>query len=161
MKKNQLIVLTMSLLMSGSVFATDLVTVTSASGESTGYDVDAITKIAFDSSALKIVASDSEGTTYAIDEIKVIKFGKGSPSAVEGLKTDKVSKITVYVPRDGNSLIVNGWEGVDATRLDIYGTNGALLQRNDKWRGEQVDISALPSGIYVVRIGNKTAKIKK
>ena len=161
MKKNQLIVLISSLLLSGSMFATDLVTVQTTSGESTGYDVDAITKIAFDDTALKIVASDSEGTTYAIDEIKKISFGKGSPSAVEGLKTDRVSKITVYVPRDGNSLIVNGWEGNEATRLDIYGTNGALMQRNDKWRGEQVDISALPSGIYVVRIGNKTAKIKK
>lgn len=161
MKRNQLIALTSSLLFSSGAFATDVVTVTTTSGGSTGYDVDAITKIAFDDSALNIVSSDSEGTTYAIDEIKSIVFGEGTPSAVEALKTDKVSKITVFVPRDGNSLMVKGWDSTEATRLEIFGTNGALVQRNDKWCGQQVDISALPSGIYVVRIGNKTAKIKK
>lgn len=161
MKKNQLIALTTSLLLSSGAFAADLVTVTTISGVSIGYDVDAITKISFDDSALNIVDSNSEGTTYAIDEIKSIVFGQGEPSAVETLKTDKVSKITVFVPRDGNSLIVKGWDSTEAARIEIFGTNGALLKRNDKWCGEEVDISALPSGIYVVKIGNKTAKIKK
>lgn len=161
MRKNQLITLTTSLLLSSGAFAADLLTVTTVSGQSAAFDIDAITKVVFDDSSLNIVSIDSEGTTYAIDEIKSIVFGQGAPSAVETLKSDKSSKITVFVSRDCSNLNVKGWNRTDASRLEIFGINGALMMRNNSWRGEQTDISALPSGIYVVRIGNITAKIKK
>lgn len=163
MTKKQLISLTLSLLFSGGAFANDFVTVTTISGGGggTSYDVDTIEKFVFDDSVLNIISSDSEGTTYAIDEIKSIKFGQEDPSAVETLKTDRASKITLFVSRDGNSLILKGWDSADVACLEIFGINGTLMLRNDKWRGPYADISTLPSGIYVVQIGKITAKIQK
>ena len=162
MTKKQLISLTLSLLFSGGTLANDFVTVTTTSrGEGTSYDVDTIEKIVFDDSVLNIISSDSEGTTYAIDEIKSIKFGQEDPSAVKTLTTDRASKITLFVSRDGNSLIVNGWDSADVACLKIFGINGTLMLRNDQWRGPNADISTLPSGIYVVQIGKITGKIQK
>ena len=155
MKKNQLIVLISSLLLSGSMFATDLVTVTSASGESTGYDVDAITKIAFDDTALKIVASDSEGTTYAIDEINKIthkEFGLDrdligyvyeyflKEFAVNATKEDG----EFYTPHDAVQLIANMIEPYNGTLYDpCCGSGGMFIQSADIVKAKRGDISGI------------------
>ena len=52
----------------------------------------------------------------------------------------------LYVENDGSSEVA------------LYGINGELLRRTT---GDAIDLSALPGGVYVVKVGGKAAKIVK
>ena len=45
----------------------------------------------------------------------------------------------------------------DGKAIAIYAPNGALVEKIDNYAGEEI---ALDKGVYIVRVGNKTMKVK-
>ena len=93
-----------------------------------------------------------ENNTVTVDcpqEPVVLTVVFSEESSVESIATDNVE-----ITYDANRVAVNGYEGL----IEVYGVNGSLLGSS---YGSTLDISALESGVYVVRAGNVHAKILK
>lgn len=162
MKKQSKVLATalLTLLTSAAALADDVTTVmvVTSAGE-TGYPVDNTTVMKFGDDDMTVISADSEGTTYALDEIQKIVFG-AAPTGIQTIATAKPQGATLFISANGNQMKVNGWtEG--AARLTVYNMQGAIVSGQSSWQGETVDISSLPHGIYIVKVGNKTAKFRK
>jgi hypothetical protein len=55
---------------------------------------------------------------------------------------------------NGNCITLVGAEN---SSVAIYSTNGALVEKIDAYNGEEI---ALDKGVYIVRVGGKTVKVK-
>ena len=55
---------------------------------------------------------------------------------------------------NGNIITLVGAENSSVT---IYSTSGALVEKIDSYAGEEI---ALDRGVYIVRVGNNTLKVK-
>ena len=52
-------------------------------------------------------------------------------------------------------------EGAEQGRIEVYALNGTQCLAVAQWSGQPVDVSALPKGIYVLKVGNASFKFKK
>lgn len=68
---------------------------------------------------------------------------------VDGVETDKFE---VKISAAGLLL-----EGCDGRLVTVYSMNGALVHKYDSYAGEEI---ALDKGVYIVRVGGKTVKVK-
>lgn len=98
-----------------------------------------------------LVVTTTEGThKYPISLLDKISFTEGA-TAIEALPEE--AKGLTY--KDG-TLAVKG-DGF----LRIFGSNGALLSIANVKEGANISLGNLPAGVYVVRMGDKTIKIRK
>ena len=98
-----------------------------------------------------VVVTTTEGSArFPISLTEKITFTE-SATAIEALPEE--AKDLTY--KDG-TLAVKG-DGL----LCIYGTNGALVNIAYVKEGANVSLEKLPAGIYIVRMGDKTIKIRK
>jgi len=58
-------------------------------------------------------------------------------------------------------MTVGGWQQGETATLELFDVAGHTLTQRAAWHWESVDISSLPSGVYVLRIGSHTAKFRK
>ena len=77
------------------------------------------------------------------------------------MTTVRKSKLTLTVADGGRSVRINGWGDRGAASLEIYGLNGGKEVNVSGWDGSVVDVSSLPHGIYILNVGNETAKFRK
>ena len=52
-------------------------------------------------------------------------------------------------------------EGAEQGRVEVFALNGTQCLAVAQWSGQPVDVSALPKGIYVLKVGNASFKFKK
>ena len=69
-------------------------------------------------------------------------------TSISGVSADAIVKIS------GNSITLSG---ANNNTIVIYTTSGALVEKIDNYAGEEI---ALDMGVYIVRVGNKTMKVK-
>lgn len=158
-KTGKLFVVAASAMLATSALADDQVVVVTKSDQQT-YDIDKVQRIDFSNDKLNVVSTGAEGTTYAFDEVVKIVFST-STNAIDTPTAMQQQRLTITVSADGSQLRVNGWDASQATSLELYATSGASVARQAQWSGQTVDISSLPHGIYVVKVGGKTAKFRK
>lgn len=157
-KSKYLLIATLSV--AGSAFAGDKIDVKTAAGSSS-YEADGVEQIRFDDTGIVIVKSDSNGDTFPIGDVQAIVFSDGQ-GAVQSITAEGQSaRLTAFIPRDGSSLTVFGWDSDETASLKLYNASGSLVKQVDGWNGSQVDISDLPHGVYILNIGGKSAKIRK
>ena len=135
----------------------DIITIVTTNGE-TSYSMEMVHRIDFVDNGITVVMNSELGNTYSFSELKKIVFDMSSSAIQKQFVADE--KMTLFVPFDGNSVYVNGWEGGE-TIVKIYNTSGAELMRLDKWNGTPINISSISKGIYVIKVNNKTAKFRK
>lgn len=140
--------------------ADDKVVVVTKQGNQT-YDMNAVDKIDISGTSLKIVETNGSGTTYAFDSILKIMLTDGTDGIGNTETEQSQNKLTVTVFTDGNTLRVNGWNDSVSAMLDIYDLNGKKLVHAMEWNGQDINISSLPKGIYILKIGTNTAKFRK
>ncbi len=107
-------------------------------GEPTFSDVN----VTYDTITISTYTVDNAGKATLFDSFKVIKDG-----TVSGI--DQVSAangIRIYMDNGSRQVIV---EGVDAEKVDIYSTSGALVKRAAG--AARVDCSDLGNGVYIVK----------
>ncbi len=57
-------------------------------------------------------------------------------------------------------MSVRGWQG-DKAAVSIYALNGQRVLGLTGWNGSDIDISGLSQGVYVIKVGDKSAKFRK
>ena len=138
--------------------ADDKVAVVTKKGKTT-YAIDKVARIAVGDD-LSVVTSDGKTTTYAFDDVQRIVIGDDA-TAISAVSKDGSSVLTLSVASDGSSMTVGGWQQGETATLELFDVAGHALTQRAAWHGESVDISSLPSGVYVLRIGSHTAKFCK
>lgn len=139
--------------------AQDKIVVETTSGQTT-YDMDKVSRISIADAAIKVVETTGEGTTYAFDVLQRIVLNTGT-NAIETPAAEQTGRLTLTVSADGTRLRVNGWAASDTAALQLFSTSGAAVLTQDGWTGQVVDISGLPHGVYVAKVGGHTAKFRK
>lgn len=124
------------------------------------YSIDAVQRIDFTGDQLNVVATDGTSTTYAFDQVVKITFSSTTTS-LQTPASLKSQRLTFSVASDGSSLTVNGWDSSATASLQLYSVAGTSVMDLAHWSGQTIDLSSLPHGIYVLKVGQLTAKFKK
>lgn len=90
-----------------------------------------------------------------LSEIKTITFGEATTSIIS---TKSVSDDVKFYLADQH-LVVTGLNY--PVSVAIYAISGKALFNQSAWTGGSLDISSLPKGIYIVKLGNKNFKFRK
>lgn len=130
----------------GGAFAQNIV-VQSTSGQQTSVPLDNVKKITFDNGNLLLSTNGNEDFELPLDDIMKILFDEDSN--VDRIVTDANLKL---VRNSRNSIGVTGLETAADAR--IVNTAGSIVMMQRQWNGSDLDISALPSGVYVLVVGN-------
>ena len=126
--------------------------------EKTGYEneiisLDNLKQITFDGTTVNIEQTDGKTSSTSMEYIDRISFGNFT--SIDNVKSDEA--LVDYVSRDIISV-----ECVTGTEIAIYSVTGMrLLDISSEAGRRQISIANLPKGIYILKIGDKTAKIAK
>lgn len=150
--KTKSILAAMLLMVSTCVMADDykFLTITQNGSEQDIY-LPLVQKITFENNCVVVTTSEGQHT-YPISILDKMTFTtKDNPDAIKALP-EEAENLTC---KDG-TLSVKG-DGL----LSIYNTAGALISIANVKEGANINIGNLPTGVYVVRMGDKTIKIRK
>ena len=153
MKRKKLLIAA-GLALSAACYAQDNVTVNTASGQKV-YKMDDIESITFDGATMKVNKNSKETETINLAEITNISFDVST--GVNGLKV-KDENLLISVKSGSNIIEIGGYDNSKNYSVDIFNTAGAKVLGYANWRGEQLNISSLSKGIYVLKINNTTLK---
>lgn len=156
MKRKKLLIAA-GLALSAACYAQDNVTVNTASGPKV-YKMDDIESITFDGATMKVNKNSKETETINLAEITNISFDVST--GVNGLKV-KDENLLISVKAGSNIIEIGGYDNSKNYCVDIFNTAGAKVLGYANWRGEQLNISSLSKGVYVLKINNTTLKFSK
>ncbi len=135
------------------------ISVVTANG-TTSFDIESVGRIDFSEAGITVVSTDNGETTFAFEEIRKIVFSE-TETGIQPQTVVRKSKLTLTLFDSGRQLRVNGWTADKATELTVFALTGERTVQKGGWNGETVDISSLPHGVYVVKVGNEVAKFRK
>lgn len=125
-----------------------------------GYAVSYIDRININGDGIEVVGTDNGATTYAFDAgLKILLVRDATAIDATAGAQDNVP-LTLTVSADGSRLTVGGWAGGTPAGLSVYDASGASVLHCGQWTGGAVDVSALPGGVYLMRLGGHTAKFR-
>lgn len=131
----------------GGAFAQNIV-VQSTSGQQTSVPLDNVRKITFDNGNMVLSTNGNENFELPLDDIMKILFDE------DGSNVDRIVADTnlQLVRNSRNTIGITGLE--TAADVHIVNTAGSIVMIQRQWNGSDIDISALPSGVYVLVVGN-------
>ena len=131
----------------GSSFAQDIVVQTSSGGQ-TSVPLDNVRKITFDNGNMVLSTNGNEDFELPLDDIMKILFDE------DGSNVDRIADDTnlQLVRNSRNTIAITGLETTADAR--IVNTAGSIVMIQRQWNGSDIDIAALPSGVYVLVVGN-------
>lgn len=136
------------LMVSTSMMADKYLTITS-NGTNQSIPLPLVQKITFEEGY--VVVFTSQGThSYPISILDKMTFTE-TGDAINALP-EEAENLTY---KDG-TLAIKG-DGM----LRVYNTSGALVSIANVKEGANVSLDGLPSGVYIVRMGNKVIKVRK
>lgn len=136
------------LMVSTSMMADKYLTITS-NGTNQSIPLPLVQRITFEEGY--VVVSTSQGThSYPISILDKMTFTE-TGDAINALP-EEAENLTY---KDG-TLAIKG-DGM----LRVYNTSGALVSIANVKEGANVSLDGLPSGVYIVRMGNKVIKVRK
>ena len=105
------------------------------------------------SSSFTIVMNDNS----TIDDVTKVSFAKVDASGVKAVEFDSDG---VYAKEVEGSLIISGCHA--GNKAEVFSANGQVV-RSKTFGGDNcdIDVSTLPKGVYVLRIGNTAIKFLK
>lgn len=130
----------------GSSFAQDIVVQTSSGGQ-TSVPLDNVRKITFDNGNMVLSTNGNEDFELPLDDIMKILFDEDSN--VDRIVADTNLQL---VRNSRNTIGITGLETTADAR--IVNTAGSIVMIQRQWSGSDIDISTLPSGVYVLVVGN-------
>ena len=108
-----------------------------------------VQRISFEEDYLVVTTSESTHR-YPLTILDKITFTE-SATAIEAMP-EQLENLSY---KDG-TLAVKG-DGL----LRVYGSNGALVSIANVKEGANISLDKLPAGVYIVRMGDKTIKVKR
>lgn len=120
-------------------------------------DLTVDTKVTFDADAMTIT-NGSEVASIPYSLISAVKFDSGSV-AVGEISSTKGS-LRLRENPVANTAIIDGWDG-NPTRLTINSLSGQLVADIKAWNGEELDVTLLSPGAYIININHQAIKFIK
>lgn len=135
--------------------------VTTIEGETEEFVLERNTRIGTIGAFFEIV-SDDQVAYFMLDEVKLFSYGKKRVlSGIESPKTEELSESTPFIlTEDGELRFSHVKEG---SLITVYNLDGRQLisHRATKAGPLWLSLSALQTGVYIVRIDRRTYKIQK
>lgn len=94
-----------------------------------------------------------------VADVKRITF-EGKWTGVEGVSKEATSLRLRSNPVEA-ILSVEGYDGSKPAVVSIYSIAGREALHVENWKGEDINVSHLPTGVYILRINNSTLKFIK
>ena len=88
-------------------------------------------------------------------------FFGGSTTDIRSVSGKVNPSLLLRLTNKGNLLHVDGWDKFKSIQADIYKVNGTEVKSFKQWNGEDIDISSLPHGVYIIKLGSQAAKFNK
>ena len=115
-------------------------------------------KVTFEGTNLKVTCENNASASYTFNLSDVIRFAYDEKSAT-GI--DEVVAKPIDVTQEGDVLVVSQLKA--GATVSVFALDGKLVrqlkpQRSGTYR---LNLSELPSGLYLVKAGNTTYKITK
>lgn len=155
--KKKLLALAMLSVPIMSVAQVQLVVTPKGGGAATAISLDEIKQINFigDGTTFEI-ERQSQRDVFSFDNVQSIKF----QGLVDDIAATRVSDDAWRVSYNQGQLTVSGM--CDAvTHADIFDLNGCRHMSLPRYSGQTIDVSSLPKGAYILRVGQKTFKFLK
>lgn len=142
-------ILTLLISFSLSATAVENLVVRQNTGD-TQFSISTIKEITFDGTGAKISFNDGTSQSYAKGTLVSLRFNT-ELSGVEDVALEGEAAILF----DGNVITV---VGEDCEEINVYSLSGALVATGE---GNELEVSELVKGAYVVQAGSLTTKIIK
>jgi Secretion system C-terminal sorting domain len=119
-----------------------------------------VQKLTFPNNTVLVQFKNGTSDSYNISNVSKIYF-KGVISATQNPNFESAEKLTIFPnPVDNLLFIQNNTEGVSLVK--IFRLDGSLLiSSNISTDNQSVDVSNLPSGMYVIKMNNQVSKFVK
>lgn len=122
------------------------------------YDFSSLTKLTFSGSNIEINKIGETKDIYALSAVRKLVFG--NTSGTEALTENGLDIILYPNPVRDHLMLKNLPSGAHAVR--IYSLAGAVVYAGYlSSSGESIDLSALSSGFYVLKVSDKALKFTK
>ncbi len=102
--------------------------------------------------------ADGKQSAISLAEILSIKFADRNPSEV---KTVGDGLAAVKVAASADELRLIGYDTARPQPAVLYGIGGTVFYSVSAQTTGSINISSLPKGIYILKLGNKSFKISK
>lgn len=157
-KMKKTIVLGVLLWVAGMLSAQVTVTVVTTAGTSQELTLDATGEIYLNSDHMIVMCNAADGNTvsFAMDEIRKVLFS--GPVSLHDVSS--AAPLTLY-PNPAGDRIAIGGVGNEPQQISIYNASGVKVQDGIYREGDVLDISSLPQGAYLVRVGESFVKLIK
>lgn len=135
--------------------------VTTIEGETEEFVLERNTRIGTIGAFFEIV-SDGLSTYFMLDEVKQFSYGKKRVlSGIESPKTEALSESTPFILTDDGELRLSNVK--EGSLITVYNLDGRQLynHRATKAGPLTLSLSALQTGVYIMRIDRRTYKIQK
>lgn len=137
------------LAISGPIVAQDM-TIDKKDGQSV--EVGNLSKLSFSDDSITVTADDGKSQSYSNSSIGKLRFGQATQiapvKAIDGKLEYSVQSLTAVV-RDSKG-----------ETLSIFNLSGkAVLEKSITADSQDIDLSGLAKGVYLLRLGSKTVKI--
>ena len=120
------------------------------------YNLSDIAKVLVKKDGLSVVERAKNAKTYSYPQIMKITFN--TATSLTTLKAQP-SNFKVKVEDGGNAISWTGTKGELAVTL--FDITGKIISQATRQTSQRMDISALPHGIYVLKVGNNNVKFSK
>lgn len=114
-----------------------------------------LSRINFSAKSLEFVAPTS--TIVNFSDISTIHFNTPQ-SALHNLAVERV-EMKLVMSHDGSTLRIEGIN--ENSSLEIFRINGQKAIGKANYNGENINISSLATGVYIVKVGNAVKKFVK
>ena len=136
----------------GTTRANDYLYVYAPNGAVQTFALNDLQKMTFTEQAVNLHLTNSSTSSLFYDNVSVITFEAKETSAIPEI----VSDLKVYRNGEG-AVVINSTEEINAVYL--YNMQGALLQQlAPATTSANLPLSALPAGLYLVRVTDKNNK---
>ena len=149
-------IMSMALLLAFSTgMSQNKITLTFQDASTQEIEVNAYGKIYFSDNYMYIDNGTALPFSFAVSNIRNMIFNEGLDVPEIVTETFKVYPNPVH-----NLLYINGNDSQNYPYA-LYSIDGRLLLHGDIRNGDSVDVSELPSGLYILKIHNTSLKINK
>lgn len=158
MRTIQTIAFLMFLLIGSFSFAQTGVTVTYYNGTAQGFNVDTTGKLYFANDDLYVkIDGTTNPTTIPVNIIQKITFSSTLSTVTFGENPNNM----VLYPNPGSDIIKINSNVLEDLNVKVFSLSGQLMQQGTYTVNQDIDVSRLSTGLYLVQVNGLTFKFSK
>ncbi len=122
--------------------------------------VSEIASLRFNDGQLQVEqAADGKVNAVSLAEILSIKFANNAPSGIKTVAANKSGNVKIVVSADELRLV--GYDTTHPQPAHLYGVGGSVFFSTKSLAATSINVSSLPKGLYILKLGKKSYKISK